>query len=100
MTSVVFTRLLQRPRVAQGLITGRVLTPSLGLASSPLLHRLPGRALSVSSNASAECYTERLAGDDTGIAVLTLDRPKAKNAISRALLDAFRSQIEELRYDT
>ncbi|KAI9593979.1 ClpP/crotonase-like domain-containing protein [Syncephalis fuscata] len=34
-----------------------------------------------------------------GIAVLNLNRPKAKNALSRALVDSFRSEIDTLRYN-
>ncbi|KAI9290749.1 au-specific rna-binding enoyl-CoA hydratase [Neoconidiobolus thromboides FSU 785] len=54
------------------------------------------------SNASTEklCYLERLENDDQGIAILTMDRPSAKNAISREFLNQFSKAIETTRFDS
>jgi methylglutaconyl-CoA hydratase len=41
----------------------------------------------------------RLEGDDAGIVLLGLDRPEAKNALGRDLMDAFRAALAELRFD-
>jgi enoyl-CoA hydratase/carnithine racemase len=34
-----------------------------------------------------------------GIAVLNFNRPKTKNALSRALVDSFRMELQTLRYE-
>ncbi|KAI3645570.1 hypothetical protein MP228_008498 [Amoeboaphelidium protococcarum] len=50
------------------------------------------------SNATAkECYIERLDGDLTYVSVLTLNRPSAKNALSKSLLADFNAAITELK---
>ena len=46
-----------------------------------------------------EIRLERLTGDDLGIVLLGLDRPEAKNALGRRLMDEFRQAITELRFD-
>ncbi|KAG0365170.1 ClpP/crotonase-like domain-containing protein [Gamsiella multidivaricata] len=46
-----------------------------------------------------ECFIERLTGDDTGIAVVNFNRPKAFNALSRKFVREFRDALHELRYD-
>ena len=46
-----------------------------------------------------EVRVERLPGVDTGIVLLGLDRPAAKNALGRQLLEAFRQALEALRLD-
>ncbi|RKP05687.1 ClpP/crotonase-like domain-containing protein [Thamnocephalis sphaerospora] len=56
-------------------------------------------AVATSTNFIERRLPGQVFGIKYGIAVLTLDRPRAKNAISRALLDAFRDKIEALRYD-
>ena len=42
---------------------------------------------------------ERLTGEDEGIVLLGLDRPEAKNALGRRLMDAFRQALADLRFD-
>ncbi len=46
-----------------------------------------------------EIRLERLTGEDLGIVLLGLDRPEAKNALGRRLMDAFRQALAELRFD-
>ena len=46
-----------------------------------------------------EIRLERLTGDDLGIVLLGLNRPEAKNALGRCLMDEFRSALAELRFD-
>jgi len=46
-----------------------------------------------------ECFVEHLQGNDKGIAVINLNRPQAKNALSRKFLQEFRSSVEHLRYN-
>ncbi|KAG0270751.1 hypothetical protein BGZ95_001562 [Linnemannia exigua] len=54
---------------------------------------------SIPSNEGNECYLEHLSGDDSGIAVLNFNRPKALNALSHKLVGELRSALNELRYD-
>jgi len=42
---------------------------------------------------------ERLTGEDEGIVLLGLDRPEAKNALGRQLMEAFRQNLADLRFD-
>ncbi|ORY08314.1 enoyl-CoA hydratase/isomerase domain-containing protein [Basidiobolus meristosporus CBS 931.73] len=51
-----------------------------------------------SSAPTKDCYIEHLEGDDKGISVLSLNRPAAKNAISRKLLNEFQEALQELRF--
>jgi methylglutaconyl-CoA hydratase len=46
-----------------------------------------------------ELRLERLEGDDAGIILLGLDRPAAKNALGRQLMDEFRRALADLRSD-
>lgn len=46
-----------------------------------------------------EIRLERLTGEDEGIVLLGLDRPEAKNALGRRLMDAFRQALADLRFD-
>lgn len=46
-----------------------------------------------------EIRLERLAGEDAGIVLLGLDRPEAKNALGRRLMDEFRQALAALRFD-
>ena len=78
------------------------------------------RYFSADAQAQAECRLERLAGDDagtpwpfqpqntswligfhefSGITVLQLDRPAAKNALGKTLLQQLHDRIEELQFD-
>jgi len=45
-----------------------------------------------------DCYLNHLTGDDKGISVLTLNRPEAKNALSKNMLLHFRKCLEDLRF--
>ncbi|KAL7747745.1 hypothetical protein RI367_006867 [Sorochytrium milnesiophthora] len=55
---------------------------------------------SATSSSSRECYIDYLDGKDSGIALLSLNRPAAKNALSKNLLSEFRECIEELRFSS
>lgn len=46
-----------------------------------------------------EIRLERLTGDDLGIVLLGLDRPEAKNALGRQLMEDFRRILAEVRFD-
>ncbi|KAJ2653935.1 hypothetical protein GGH99_007482, partial [Coemansia sp. RSA 1285] len=46
-----------------------------------------------------EVKVVRHTGADAGIITLALDRPKAKNALSRSLVTEFRSALDEIRSD-
>ncbi|KAI3640455.1 hypothetical protein MIR68_001333 [Amoeboaphelidium protococcarum] len=50
-----------------------------------------------SNTITKECYIERLDGDLTHVSVLTLNRPSAKNALSKSLLADFNAAITELK---
>lgn len=52
-----------------------------------------------SNTAEKECFVERLTGDDKGISVINLNRPSAKNALSKSFLQQFRESVEQLRFD-
>lgn len=47
----------------------------------------------------SELRVERLTGQDEGIVLLGLERPAAKNALGRQLLEAFRAALDALRSD-
>ncbi|MBS1784749.1 MAG: enoyl-CoA hydratase/isomerase family protein [Acidobacteria bacterium] len=47
----------------------------------------------------AELRVERLAGSDEGIVLLGLDRPAAKNALGRQLMEEFRAALEGLKLE-
>jgi methylglutaconyl-CoA hydratase len=49
-------------------------------------------------SAERDAYLEMLDGPSAGIAVLSLNRPKAKNAISVKLLQDFREALKEARF--
>ncbi|KAI9188008.1 hypothetical protein H9P43_002399 [Blastocladiella emersonii ATCC 22665] len=51
------------------------------------------------TSADRECYVTPLQGDDAGISVISLNRPKAKNALSRQFLAEFRECLAHLRAD-
>ncbi|KAJ1641959.1 hypothetical protein LPJ64_006146 [Coemansia asiatica] len=48
---------------------------------------------------SKEVILTRHSGNDKGIITLTLNRPRAKNALSRSLVGEFRRALEEIRGD-
>lgn len=49
-------------------------------------------------SAERDAYLEMLDGSSKGIAVLNLNRPKAKNAISVKFLQQFREALKEARF--
>ncbi|KAJ2964748.1 hypothetical protein NQZ79_g398 [Umbelopsis isabellina] len=58
------------------------------------------RWLNTASTFEKDAYLERLTGSSAGIAVLNLNRPKAKNAISVKLLQEFREALKEARFSS
>ncbi|KAJ8661044.1 hypothetical protein O0I10_003267 [Lichtheimia ornata] len=58
------------------------------------------RGIHAESAGAKEAYIERLTGDQEGIAVLKLDRPAARNALSIKLLREFREALEEIRFSS
>jgi methylglutaconyl-CoA hydratase len=52
-----------------------------------------------SSSSTQECFIERLTGSDTGISVLRLNRPQAKNALGITFMSQFKSALDTLKYD-
>ncbi|KAG0722573.1 Methylglutaconyl-CoA hydratase, mitochondrial [Chionoecetes opilio] len=59
-------------------------------------HKVSGRGLCTSS---PDIVIEKLSGDCDGITVFGLNRPQAKNAISKNLLKEFMEGIENVRHD-
>lgn len=49
-------------------------------------------------SAEKDAFLEKLDGPSAGIAVLNLNRPKAKNAVSVKLLQDFREALKEARF--
>ena len=47
-----------------------------------------------------DCYLERLEGDNTGIVLLTLNRPASRNALSVRMVSELSSSLDALRFDT
>ncbi|KAJ2720334.1 hypothetical protein GGI07_004673 [Coemansia sp. Benny D115] len=62
--------------------------------------RLLFRSHSTEAGSAAEVVLTRHTGDDTGILTLTLNRSRAKNAISRKLLAELRQALGQIRGDT
>ncbi|KAI9322416.1 ClpP/crotonase-like domain-containing protein [Dichotomocladium elegans] len=54
----------------------------------------------VAPAAAREAYVEHLRGDKEGIAVLKLNRPAARNALSVKLLGEFRQALADLRFSS
>ncbi|KAJ2070632.1 hypothetical protein GGH13_003892 [Coemansia sp. S155-1] len=62
--------------------------------------RLAGQRMWVATEATNnEVQLVRHTGADQGILTLSLNRPKAKNALSRSLVSDFRKALEEIRND-
>ncbi|CAA7392077.1 unnamed protein product [Spirodela intermedia] len=61
--------------------------------------RMPTRSLIVETLAQQPVRLERLSGPDNGIVALKLDRPEAKNAISKDMLKGIQSTLHSLRGD-
>ncbi|SCV72537.1 BQ2448_4074 [Microbotryum intermedium] len=81
--------------LARGTATSYRITLATGsLASRPA--RASRHAFSTAPNPDAEAILDK---KDDGITHLTLNRPKAKNALSMQLLADMRSAIDEIRFD-
>lgn len=66
------------------------------------IKRLPGSHLvkcNFSKATSNDIILERLSGDHCGITILGLNRPQAKNAFSRNLVDAFTNILDDIKRD-
>jgi hypothetical protein len=57
------------------------------------------RMLSAAAAAGEHVKVEYLSGEDTGVALFTLDRPEARNALGRQLINEFRAAMDQVRYD-
>jgi len=53
-----------------------------------------------SSKVASDCYINHLSGEDQGISVLTLNRPEAKNALSKSMLAHFKQALDDLRFSS
>ncbi|KAI9912150.1 hypothetical protein PsorP6_009084 [Peronosclerospora sorghi] len=51
------------------------------------------------STATTQFKLEMLEGKDAGIALFTMDRPEARNALGRQFMAEFRQVMEQVRYD-
>ncbi|KNE54035.1 hypothetical protein AMAG_00038 [Allomyces macrogynus ATCC 38327] len=69
------------------------------IRAAPTAFRFASTSTPAVTNAAREAYIEKLAGADTGITILSLNRPKAKNALSRQLLAEFRECLDAVRFD-
>ncbi|KAI9028700.1 hypothetical protein DFJ74DRAFT_641808 [Hyaloraphidium curvatum] len=63
---------------------------------APLVQRRFAQAASADGPV---CYIEELSGEDAGIRLLTFNRPAAKNALSRRMLDEFAESLARIRVD-
>ncbi|KAJ1968427.1 hypothetical protein H4R35_006431, partial [Dimargaris xerosporica] len=82
-----------------------LVSSSTTLRSAPLSGRhTPGRMWrslqTTAQTTECLCTVEGLSGTNQGISVLTMNRPKAKNAISVQFLTQFRQCLEELRFNS
>ncbi|RLN27042.1 hypothetical protein BBJ28_00008209 [Nothophytophthora sp. Chile5] len=69
---------------------------------SPLARRAvqqQGRRLSVGAKAATQFKVEMLGGPDAGIALFTMDRPEARNALGRQFMAEFRQALDQVRFD-
>lgn len=64
-----------------------------------LSQRLVSQQAQTDTAPSEEIVLERLTGEREGIAVVSFNRPRAKNAIGRVLLKSFEDALDSLRYD-
>ncbi|EEY64059.1 enoyl-CoA hydratase/isomerase family, putative [Phytophthora infestans T30-4] len=64
---------------------------------APRLHS--ARWLSVATKAT-QFKVEMLGGKDAGIALFTMDRPDARNALGRQFMAEFRHALDQVRFDT
>jgi methylglutaconyl-CoA hydratase len=56
------------------------------------------RVLSVTSKAT-QFKVEMLGGKEAGVALFTMDRPEARNALGRQFMAEFRQALDQVRYD-
>eukprot|EP01112_Ceratiomyxa_fruticulosa_P014869 TRINITY_DN4312_c0_g1_i1.p1 TRINITY_DN4312_c0_g1~~TRINITY_DN4312_c0_g1_i1.p1 ORF type:complete len:303 (+),score=65.70 TRINITY_DN4312_c0_g1_i1:65-973(+) len=78
--------------------TLRCLRTAFSFRSFPLTTR---RFFSTQTPAGSEEITfERLQGEHEGIAVLSLNRPKVKNALGKQLISDFRQTLHDIRFDS
>ncbi|KAI8617515.1 enoyl-CoA hydratase/isomerase domain-containing protein [Chytriomyces sp. MP71] len=69
------------------------------LAPTALRVNVKRSLFSSSTGATVECAFERLSGPDEGIAVITFNRPQARNALGRTFMAQFRRGLADLRFD-
>ncbi|KAJ3359459.1 hypothetical protein GGF32_009385 [Allomyces javanicus] len=69
------------------------------IRAAPAAFRFASTSTPAVTDAAREAYIAKLAGADTGITILSLNRPKAKNALSRQLLAEFRECLDAVRFD-
>ncbi|TPX39386.1 hypothetical protein SeLEV6574_g07254 [Synchytrium endobioticum] len=79
--------------------TTRFSAPSQRAISSFHASFTTARRLS-STSTSQECYISRLNDADKGITVLNFNRPAARNALGRVMMQQFRDALTELRFDS
>ncbi|KAJ2785757.1 hypothetical protein H4R18_000303 [Coemansia javaensis] len=75
---------------------------SLGVARAAGPLRAGCRLLTTGAGGArgeAEVEVERHTGEDQGIVTLSLNRPRARNALSRSLVEQLRARLDELRGD-
>lgn len=58
------------------------------------------RALSVVSNVAPQFKVELLDGEHAGVALFTMSRPEARNALGRQMMVEFRQAMDAIRFDT
>ena len=75
-----------------------ILTRLHGQTVATSLRRAPVRRFTKVSG--TEVQTEHLEGEDAGTAVVTLNRPAARNALGVAMVTEFRSTLEALRFNS
>ena len=56
------------------------------------------RSIHADAGAKKDAYIELLKGEQEGIAILKLDRPAARNALSVKLLGEFRDALAQIRF--
>lgn len=59
-----------------------------------------GRAFSVVSDAAPQFKVEMLDGDHAGVALFTMSRPEARNALGKQMMIEFRQAMDKIRFDT
>ncbi|KAF4325497.1 hypothetical protein BBO99_00000306 [Phytophthora kernoviae] len=62
-------------------------------------HNVRSQWLSVATKAATQFKVEMLGGKDAGIALFTMDRPEARNALGRQFMAEFRQALDQVRYD-